>query len=193
MPIFIYGAVEKILCSDRLGHVHYVAIDDLLITTPWKNDISALWSRSGKADASLLGQDVVASLLSLCMAKWLRKWRRGWLYVRSNTKNAKSLMTFKWRQNHKNLDFQILGCGLEEIVIIIKKKTFILTYIRRVGHVDCAICEQTFQYHTRYDTSRHQKRSNEGDVFTHNQMTTSSVFFEIVKSKQTLLICKIWL
>ena len=26
------------------------------------------------------------------MAKWLRKWRRGWLYVRSNTKNAKSLM-----------------------------------------------------------------------------------------------------
>ena len=27
------------------------------------------------------------------MAKWLRKWRRGWLYVRSNTKNAKSLFT----------------------------------------------------------------------------------------------------
>ena len=27
------------------------------------------------------------------MAKWLRKWRRGWLYVRSNTKNAKSLIT----------------------------------------------------------------------------------------------------
>ena len=26
------------------------------------------------------------------MAKWLRKWRRGWLYVRSNTKNAKSLI-----------------------------------------------------------------------------------------------------
>ena len=23
---------------------------------------------------------------------WLRKWRRGWLYVRSNTKNAKSLL-----------------------------------------------------------------------------------------------------
>ena len=58
-----------------------------------KNGISALWSRSGKAGASLLGQDVVASLLSLCMAKWLRKWRRGWLYVRSNTKNAKSLMS----------------------------------------------------------------------------------------------------
>ena len=57
-----------------------------------KNGISALWLCSGKAGASLLGQDVVASLLSLCMAKWLRKWRRGWLYVRSNTKNAKSLM-----------------------------------------------------------------------------------------------------
>ena len=27
------------------------------------------------------------------MAKWLCKWRRGWLYVRSNTKNAKSLIT----------------------------------------------------------------------------------------------------
>ena len=25
------------------------------------------------------------------MAKWLRKWRRGWLYVHSNTKNATSL------------------------------------------------------------------------------------------------------
>ena len=26
------------------------------------------------------------------MAKWLRKWRRGWCFVRSNTKNAKSLI-----------------------------------------------------------------------------------------------------
>ena len=33
---FIYGAVEKILCSDRVGHVHYVAIDDLVTTTPLK-------------------------------------------------------------------------------------------------------------------------------------------------------------
>ena len=56
--------------------------------------MAALWLCSGKADASLLGQDVVASLLSLCMAKWLRKWRRGWLFVRSNTKNAKSLICF---------------------------------------------------------------------------------------------------
>ena len=66
---FIYGAVEKILCNERVVHVHYVAIDDLVITTPLKNDIAALWSCSGKAGASLLGQDVVASLLSLCMAK----------------------------------------------------------------------------------------------------------------------------
>ena len=52
--------------------VHYVAIDDLVITTPLKkkkHDITALWSCSGKAGASLLGQNVVASLLSLCMAK----------------------------------------------------------------------------------------------------------------------------
>ena len=63
-----------------------------------KNDIAALWSCSGKAGASLLGQDVVASLLSLCMAKWLLKWRRGWLYVRSNTKNAKSLLSLLIQQ-----------------------------------------------------------------------------------------------
>ena len=28
------------------------------------------------------------------MAKWLRKWRRGWLYVRSNTKKRKVSNTF---------------------------------------------------------------------------------------------------
>ena len=33
---FIYGAVEKILCSERVGHVRYVAIDDLVITTSLK-------------------------------------------------------------------------------------------------------------------------------------------------------------
>ena len=46
-----------------------MAIDDLVITTPLKkNDITTLWSCSGRAGASLLGQDVVASLLSL---SWL--------------------------------------------------------------------------------------------------------------------------
>ena len=90
----LYGVIKKYVCNERVVHVYYVAIDDLVITTPLKkNDIAALWSCSGKAGASLLGQDVVASLLSLCMAKWLRKWRRGWLYVRSNTKNAKSLLS----------------------------------------------------------------------------------------------------
>ena len=96
MPIYLWSqgrVVKRCLCSERLVHVHYVAIDDLVITTPLKNDITTLWRCSGKAGASLLGQDVVASLMSLCMAKWLCKWRRGWLYVRSNTKNAKSLLT----------------------------------------------------------------------------------------------------
>ena len=64
---FIYGWIKKCLCNERKVHVHYVAIDDLVITTPL-NDIT-LWSCSGKAGASLLGQDVLASLLSLCMAK----------------------------------------------------------------------------------------------------------------------------
>ena len=31
-------------------------------------------------------------MLSPCMTKWLCKWRRGWRYVRSNAKNAKSLI-----------------------------------------------------------------------------------------------------
>ena len=93
---FIYGVIKTFLCSKRVVHVHYVAIDDLVITTPLKNDIIALWSCSGRAGASLLGQDVVASLLSLCMAKWLRKWRWGWLYAGSNTKNAKSLLSLFW-------------------------------------------------------------------------------------------------
>ena len=44
------------------------------------------------------------------MAKWLCKWRRGWLYVRSSTKNAKSLIlllkwfyVFYWKTNTKFL------------------------------------------------------------------------------------------
>ena len=48
---FIYGVIKNNLCNERLVHVHYVAIDDLVITTPLekkKNDIAALWSCSGK-------------------------------------------------------------------------------------------------------------------------------------------------
>ena len=68
---FIYGVIKKSLRPERVVHVRYVSIDDLVITTPLKkkNDIAALWSCSGKPGASLLGQDVVASLLSLCIAK----------------------------------------------------------------------------------------------------------------------------
>ena len=33
---FIYGVIEKIVCNERMVHVHYVAIDDLVITTPLK-------------------------------------------------------------------------------------------------------------------------------------------------------------
>ena len=92
---FIYGVIKTFLCNKRVVHVHYVAIDDLVITIPLKKRYNRpIWLCSGRAGASLLGQDVVASLLSLCMAKWLRKWRRGWLYVRSNTKNAKSLISW---------------------------------------------------------------------------------------------------
>ena len=72
MPIYLWsqgGVVKRCLCSKRVVRVHYGAIDDLVITTPLKNDITALWRCSGKPGASLLGQDVVASLLSLCMAK----------------------------------------------------------------------------------------------------------------------------
>ena len=39
MPIYLSsqgGVVQKCLCSERVGPVHYVAIDDLVITTPLK-------------------------------------------------------------------------------------------------------------------------------------------------------------
>ena len=77
---FIYGVIKKHLCLKRVAHVQYISIDDLVITTPLKktkqnktkqkqNDIAALWSCSGRPGSSLLVQNVVASLLSLCMAK----------------------------------------------------------------------------------------------------------------------------
>ena len=39
MPI-IYGVIKKYLCNERVVHVHYVAIDDLVITTPLKKRYS---------------------------------------------------------------------------------------------------------------------------------------------------------
>ena len=49
---FIYGVIKECLCR-----VHYISIDDLVITTPLekKNDIAALWSCSGRPGASRVG------------------------------------------------------------------------------------------------------------------------------------------
>ena len=33
---FIYGVIKKYLCLERVVHVRYVSIDDLVITTPLK-------------------------------------------------------------------------------------------------------------------------------------------------------------
>ena len=52
---FIYGVIKQYLCSVRELHVHYISIDDLVITTPLKNHIAALWSCSGRPGASRVG------------------------------------------------------------------------------------------------------------------------------------------
>ena len=56
------------------------------------------------------------------MAKWLRKWRRGWLYVRSNTKNAVSLIKhmtrnmigerYKYYEREKEKKIIYIECGI---------------------------------------------------------------------------------
>ena len=82
-----------------------------LLMTFWlvlhrKNNIAALmqtWL------IFMLGQ-IVASLLSLCMTKWLGKWRRGWRFVHSNTKNAKSLISNVY---HRNIETgEIVACDI---------------------------------------------------------------------------------
>ena len=40
MPIYLYGVIKKCLCIERLVHVRYVSIDDLVITTPLKKRYS---------------------------------------------------------------------------------------------------------------------------------------------------------
>ena len=66
---FIYGVIKEYLCFERVFHVHYISIDDIVITTPLKKRYSR---PLGLALVDLvhlvLGQDV-ASLLSLCMAR----------------------------------------------------------------------------------------------------------------------------
>ena len=54
---FIYGVIKEYLCNERVVHVHYISIDDLVITTPMKNDIdiAALWSCSDRPGTSRVG------------------------------------------------------------------------------------------------------------------------------------------
>ena len=49
---FIYGVITEYLCFERVLHVHYISIDDLMITTPLKKDKATLWSCSGRPGAS---------------------------------------------------------------------------------------------------------------------------------------------
>ena len=37
---FIYGVIKRYLCPERVVHVRYVSIDDLVITTPLKKRYS---------------------------------------------------------------------------------------------------------------------------------------------------------
>ena len=62
---FIYGVIKEYLCYERVLHVHYISIDDLVITTPLKKRYSC-----PVVDLVhlVLGQNV-ASLLSICI--WL--------------------------------------------------------------------------------------------------------------------------
>ena len=88
MPIYLWsnqGIYMLWTCASRTLHIYWWLSDYYSIE-------KTILPPSGHALVDLvnlvLGQDV-ASLLSLCMTKWLRKWRRGWLYVRSNTKKLK--------------------------------------------------------------------------------------------------------
>ena len=40
MSIYLYGVVKNFLCNEPPVHVHYLAIDDLVITTPLKKRYS---------------------------------------------------------------------------------------------------------------------------------------------------------
>ena len=52
----ICGVIKQHLRRERELHIHYISIiDDLVITTPLKNDIAALWSCSGRPGASRRG------------------------------------------------------------------------------------------------------------------------------------------
>ena len=82
--------------ASRTIHIYWWLSDYYYIR---KNNISALWA----IWHIFMSGEIVASLLSLCMTKWLRKWGWGWRYVLSNTKNANSLITLVYRRLTKRL------------------------------------------------------------------------------------------
>ena len=47
---FIYGVIKQYLCDERELHVHYISLDDLVITT-----LLIIWSCSGRPGASRVG------------------------------------------------------------------------------------------------------------------------------------------
>ena len=49
---FINGVIKEYLCFECVLHIHYISINDLVITTPLKNDIAVLCSCSGRPGVS---------------------------------------------------------------------------------------------------------------------------------------------
>ena len=85
------GVIMLLTYASRTIHIcmYWWLFDYLYIDKKKKKKSIAalLWSF-----CIIVSEQIVASLLSLCMTKWLRKWWRGWRYVRSNAKIAKSLI-----------------------------------------------------------------------------------------------------
>ena len=79
------GMIILSMYVSRTIHIYWWLSDYYYIE---KNDIVALWWTW----RIIVLRQAVASLLSLCMTKWLRKWWQGWHYVHSNVKTAKYLL-----------------------------------------------------------------------------------------------------
>ena len=75
-------------------HVKYISMTFWFLLHRKKQHIATLW----RTWLSIVSGQIVTLLLSLCITKWLCKWRWGWSYVHSNAKNTKSLI--KWQQDH---------------------------------------------------------------------------------------------
>ena len=78
--VFIYGVIMLSTCASRTIHIYW-----------WFSDYNYI-EKWGKLGHHHVGANCRFAT-GLYMAKWLRKWQRGWLYFRSNTKNAKSLFS----------------------------------------------------------------------------------------------------